>query len=32
MEPRNPEKCEYEYVRNGTAKIFLAMELKVEKD
>ena len=31
MEPRNPEKYDYEYVRNETAKIFVAMELKVEK-
>jgi len=31
MEPRNSEKYDYKCVRNGTAKIFVAMELKVGK-
>jgi len=31
MEPRNPEKYDYKCVKNETAKIFVAMELKVGK-
>jgi hypothetical protein len=29
--PRNPKKYYYEYVRNGTVKIFISMEFKVGK-
>ncbi|RZN14642.1 MAG: IS630 family transposase, partial [Methanosarcinales archaeon] len=31
MEPGIPEKYDYEYVRNGTANIFMAVEFKAGK-
>src|SRR5674536_293013 len=31
MKPGSPEKYDYEYIRNGTANIFVAIELKAEK-
>jgi hypothetical protein len=31
MKPGNPEKYDYEYVRNGTANIFMAVEFKAGK-
>jgi len=31
MRPGNPEKYDYEYVRNGTANIFMAVEFKAGK-
>ena len=31
MKPGNPEKYDYEYVRNGTANIFIAVEFKAGK-
>jgi hypothetical protein len=31
MKPGNPEKYDYEYVRNGTATIFMAVEFKAGK-
>src|ERR1700690_2567221 len=31
MKPGSPEKYDYEYIRNGTANIFMAVELKAGK-
>jgi len=31
MKPGSPEKYDYEYVRNGTANIFMAVEFKAGK-
>jgi hypothetical protein len=31
MKPRSSEKYDYEYVRNGAANIFMAVEFKEEK-
>jgi len=31
MKPGSPEKYDYEYIRNGTANIFVAIELKAGK-
>nr|CBH39737.1 hypothetical protein BSM_32160 [uncultured archaeon] len=31
MKPESPEKYDYEYVRNGTANIFVALEFKAGK-
>jgi hypothetical protein len=31
MKPESPEKYDYEYVRNGTANIFVAVEFKAGK-
>jgi hypothetical protein len=31
MKPGNPEKYDYEYIRNGTANIFVAVEFKAGK-
>jgi len=31
MKPGSPEKYDYEYVRNGTASIFVALECKAGK-
>ncbi|AKB17904.1 Mobile element protein [Methanosarcina sp. WWM596] len=31
MKPGNPEKCDYEYVGNGTANVFMAVEFKAGK-
>jgi hypothetical protein len=31
MTPGSPEKCDYEYVRNGTANIFMAVEFQAGK-
>jgi len=31
MKPGNPEKYDYEYVRNGTANVFVAVEFKAGK-
>ena len=31
MKPGSPEKYDYEYIRNGTANIFVAVELKAGK-
>ena len=31
MKPGSPEKYDYEYVRNGTANIFVAVEFKAGK-
>ena len=31
MKPGSPEKCDYEYIRNGTANIFMAVEFKAGK-
>jgi hypothetical protein len=31
MKPGSPEKCDYEYVRNGTADIFMAVDFKAGK-
>ena len=31
MKPGSPEKYDYEYIRNGTANIFLAVEFKAGK-
>jgi hypothetical protein len=31
MKPGSPEKYDYEYIRNGTANIFMAVEFKAAK-
>jgi hypothetical protein len=31
MKPGSPEKYDYEYIRNGTANIFVAVEFKAGK-
>jgi hypothetical protein len=31
IRPASPEKYDYEYIRNGTANIFVAVEFKAEK-
>ena len=31
MKPGSPEKYDYEYIRNGTANIFMAVEFKAGK-
>jgi len=31
MKSESPEKYDYEYIRNGTANIFMAVEFKTEK-
>ena len=31
MKPGSPEKYDYEYIRNGTANIFIAVEFKAGK-